>query len=205
MAVNFTTPEAIASYPNLFEAHITRGYESSDPSFSVNLIFPEGINLDQLKAEYMVEINRKWPDPATRPVLADKYNCFLPGSRVKGTPEQYAKCLVLKCKADQHHRPALVFNDASRTEIIDRKEIYGGVYGVARVNFYAYDDGIRCGILGFLKTRDCAQTDRLDSREDVTDMFGTVPASAKAGPTPTIPGNGVTSGQPAPQAKNPWD
>ena len=48
--------------------------------------------------------------------------------------------------------------DASCQRIIDRSELYSGVYGRASINFYAYNangnKGIACGLNNLQKIRD---------------------------------------------------
>ena len=48
--------------------------------------------------------------------------------------------------------------DADRNPIIDRSEVYSGVYGRASINFYAFNSngkkGIACGLNNLQKIRD---------------------------------------------------
>lgn len=64
--------------------------------------------------------------------------------------------------------------DIDRQEIIDRSEVYSGVYGRASISFYAYSTngarGIACSLNNLQKVRDGQP---LGSRSSAADDFDT--------------------------------
>lgn len=201
-----TTPKGILSYPHLFTPQAPAGFPNSPPKYGCTIIFPEGTDVGQLKDAYMAAGNAKW-GAGKWPALEKKNMALRKGKDVKGTPEKYAECFCLVAKSDPEHggRPALVHNDTARTEIIDRAELYGGAIVQARVNFFAYDTGVGCGLNGILKIGDCDPDDRLDSRESKDEMFSGIEASEDAGPKAVTPGNGAAAPDASPAAADPWE
>lgn len=64
--------------------------------------------------------------------------------------------------------------DADRNTIIDRSEVYSGVYSRASINFYAFNSngnkGIACGLNNLQKIRD---REPLGGKSRVEDDFAT--------------------------------
>ena len=62
--------------------------------------------------------------------------------------------------------------DADRKPILDRQEVYSGVYGRASITFYAFSadvsKGIGCGLNNLQK---CSDGERLDGRSSAKDDF----------------------------------
>ena len=58
--------------------------------------------------------------------------------------------------ANSSSAPGIV--DAERNPILDRAEVYSGVYGRASISFYAFNNqgnrGIACGLINLQKIRD---------------------------------------------------
>lgn len=76
------------------------------------------------------------------------------GDLEKPDDEAYAGCYFIN--ANSATAPGIV--DASCQPIIDRSEVYSGVYGRASINFYAFNvngnRGIACGLNNLQKIRD---------------------------------------------------
>ena len=68
--------------------------------------------------------------------------------------EAYAGCYFIN--ANSASAPGIV--DADRQPVIDRSEVYSGVYGRASINFYAFNSngnkGIACGLNNLQKIKD---------------------------------------------------
>lgn len=83
---------------------------------------------------------------------------------------EYAGCYFVN--ANSATAPGIV--DADRQEIIDRSEVYSGVYGRASINFYAFNSngnkGIACGLNNLQKIRDGAP---LGGKSRAADDFAT--------------------------------
>ena len=76
------------------------------------------------------------------------------GDIEKPDDEAYANAYFIN--ANSATAPGVV--DADRQPIIERSEVYSGVYGRARINFYAFNvngnKGIACGLNNLQKIRD---------------------------------------------------
>ena len=68
--------------------------------------------------------------------------------------EAYAGCYFIN--ANSASAPGIV--DSDRQPVIDRSEVYSGVYGRASINFYAFNSngnkGIACGLNNLQKIKD---------------------------------------------------
>ena len=76
------------------------------------------------------------------------------GDQERPDSPEYAGCYFIN--ANSASAPGIV--DADRQEIIDRSEVYSGVYGRASINLYAFNSngnkGIACGLNNLQKIRD---------------------------------------------------
>lgn len=130
------------------------------PKYSVSLIIPKSdtVTVEKIKAaiqaaykegEAKLKGNGRTVPPlsALKPPLRD-------GDAERPDDPAYANaCFV---NANSATAPGVV--DADRQEIIDRSEVYSGVYGRASINFYAFNPngskGIACGLNNLQKIRD---------------------------------------------------
>lgn len=177
------TPEAILSYPALFEPKEVPG-SNQPPKYSCSLVFPPGTDITALKAAIVA---------AGRDFFGSKFDELWRGGRIrsplrsdvdgKGYPEG-----SVFMNASSKAKPGIVSryagSDGKPQPITDPDEMYPGCYVIASVRFYGYDKagnrGIGCG-LGNLQKR--AEGSRLDSRRDPSADF-----SADAGEAPFDPG-----------------
>ncbi|NLL79972.1 MAG: DUF2815 family protein [Clostridiales bacterium] len=90
----------------------------------------------------------------TVPPLSAIKNPLRDGDLEKPDDEAYAGCYFVN--ANSATAPGVV--DADRQPIIERSEVYSGVYGRASINFYAFNvngnRGIACGLNNLQKIRD---------------------------------------------------
>ena len=75
--------------------------------------------------------------------------------------------------ANSSTAPGIV--DADCQQILERSEVYSGVYGRASINFYAFNSngnkGVACGLGNIQKVRD---GEPLGSRTNASDDFATL-------------------------------
>ena len=148
-----TGPNTRWSYANVWEAKSING---STPKFSVSLIIPK---TDTATIE---KINRAIKESLKLPLRdGDKER--------KGDPA-YAGCMFIN--ANSSTAPGIV--DADCNPILDRSEVYSGVYGRASINLYAFNSngnkGIACGLNNLQKIRD---GEPMGSRSRAEDDFAT--------------------------------
>lgn len=158
-----TLGEVRLSYCNLYTAKPPFNNPTGEPKFSTTILLPKSNAaakqaLDAAVAHAIEQgVSKCWngvrpPQPSVcvhdgdgaRPSDGQPF-----GDECKGM-----WVFTASCKAD---RPPFVV-DGSVQPIIDRREIYSGVYGNVNVSFFAYNTsgkkGVGCGLNGFQKTRD---------------------------------------------------
>ena len=153
-----TGPNTRWSYANVWEAKSING---STPKFSVSLIIPK---TDTATIE---KINR-----AIKAAYEEGQSKLRGNSKFvprKGDPA-YAGCMFIN--ANSSTAPGIV--DADCNPILDRSEVYSGVYGRASINLYAFNSngnrGIACGLNNLQKIRD---GEPMGSRSRAEDDFAT--------------------------------
>ena len=145
------------SYATLFEP---RGYNGNKPVYSASLIIPkeDKRTIAQIRSAiegaYQNGLYKLRGTGKTPPELADINNPLNDGDKKRPDDPAYVNAYYINAKnADQ---PRLF--DAARNPIIDRSEIYSGIYGRASVTFYAYNHngnkGIACALNGIQKVAD---------------------------------------------------
>lgn len=152
-----TGPDTRWSYANVWEAKSING---GTPKFSVSLIIPKSDTRTIAKIKAAIEAayregeaklkgNGKTvpPLPAIKTPLRD-------GDTERPDDPAYANAYFIN--ANSATAPGIV--DADRQPILDRYEVYSGVYGRASVTFYAFNSngnkGIACGLNNLQKIRD---------------------------------------------------
>ena len=193
-------PVGTFSFPHLFEASAVE--EGGTKRYSCQVLYSLNDDLSGLQNIIKSLVDKHFPDgiPAGSTLPLMKGSAYKPGD------EFYAdKMIVSMAMPETQGRPALVYNDANRTEIIDRTQLYAGCRVIPHVSVYYFTKGkkgIACGLNGILKTGD---GDRLDNRPTVNDMFGGVEATGQA-VAPTEAEGGADTGDAAPAAnKMPWE
>ena len=145
------------SYVNAWEPKSING---GAPKYSVSLIIPKSdtktIEKIQaaIQAAYEEGQGKLKGNGKSVPALSVLKTPLRDGDAERPYDEAYADSYFVN--ANSGTAPGIV--DADRNPIIDRSEVYSGVYGRASINFYAFNSngnkGIACGLNNLQKIRD---------------------------------------------------
>ena len=145
------------SYVNAWEAKSING---GAPKFSVSLIIPKSdtktIEKIQaaIQAAYEEGQGKLKGNGKSAPALSVLKTPLRDGDAERPDDEAYADAYFIN--ANSATAPGIV--DADRNPILDRSEVYSGVYGRASINFYAFNSngnkGIACGLNNLQKIKD---------------------------------------------------
>lgn len=145
------------SYVNAWEAKSING---GAPKFSVSLIIPKSdtktIEKIQaaIQAAYEEGQGKLKGNGKSVPALSVLKTPLRDGNAERPDDEAYVDAYFIN--ANSATAPGIV--DADRNPILDRSEVYSGVYGRASINFYAFNSngnkGIACGLNNLQKIRD---------------------------------------------------
>jgi len=145
------------SYVNAWEPKSING---GAPKYSVSLIIPKSdtktIQKIQaaIQAAYEEGQGKLKGNGKSVPALSVLKTPLRDGDAERPDDEAYADSYFVN--ANSGTAPGIV--DADRNPIIDRSEVYSGVYGRASINFYAFNSngnkGIACGLNNLQKIRD---------------------------------------------------
>lgn len=146
------------SYVNAWDPKVPLG--GGKPKYSISLLIPktDTVTIDKVKAAiqaaYEEGQSKLKGNGKSVPPLSSIKNPLRDGDIEKPDDEAYAGHYFVN--ANSTSAPGIV--DANRQPIIERSEVYSGVYGRASVNFYAYNvngnRGIACGLNNLQKIRD---------------------------------------------------
>ena len=152
-----TGPDTRWSYANVWEAKSING---GTPKFSVSLIIPKSDKVTIAKIRAAIEAAYKEGEAKLKgngrsiPALSVLKTPLRDGDTERPDDEAYANAYFVN--ANSATAPGIV--DADRQPILDRSEVYSGVYGRASINFYAFNSngnkGIACGLNNLQKIRD---------------------------------------------------
>ena len=152
-----TGPNTRWSYANVWEAKSING---GTPKFSVSLIIPKSDTKTIAKIKAAIEAAYREGEAKLKgngrsvPPLSVLKTPLRDGDTERPDDPAYANAYFVN--ANSATAPGIV--DADRQEIIDRSEVYSGVYGRASINFYAFNSngnkGIACGLNNLQKIRD---------------------------------------------------
>jgi len=145
------------SYANVWDAKSING---SAPKYSVSLIIPkdDAATVNKIKAAiqaaYEEGESKLKGNGKTVPPLKSIKTPLRDGDLERPDDAAYANSYFIN--ANSSTAPGIV--DADRQPILERSEVYSGVYGRASVNFYAFNTngnkGIACGLNNLQKIRD---------------------------------------------------
>lgn len=152
-----TGPDTRWSYANVWEAKSING---GTPKFSVSLIIPKSDTVTIAKIKAAIEAAYKEGEAKLKgngrsvPALSVLKTPLRDGDTERPDDEAYANAYFVN--ANSATAPGIV--DADRQPILDRSEVYSGVYGRASINFYAFNSngnkGIACGLNNLQKIRE---------------------------------------------------
>lgn len=152
-----TGPDTRWSYANVWEPKAING---GTPKYSVSLIIPKSDTVTIKKIEAAIEAAYKEGEAKLKgngrsvPALSVLKTPLRDGDAERPDDETYANAYFVN--ANSATAPGIV--DADRQPILDRSEVYSGVYGRASINFYAFNSngnkGIACGLNNLQKIRD---------------------------------------------------
>ena len=152
-----TGPETRWSYANVWDP---KAIDGGKPNYSISLIVSkddtetvEAIK-KAIQAAYEEGAAKLKGNGKTVPPLSAIKNPLRDGDIEKPDDEAYANAYFIN--ANSASQPGIV--DANVQPIINRSEVYSGVYGRASINFYAFNvngnRGIACGLNNLQKIRD---------------------------------------------------
>lgn len=184
MTNNYTNPTKVItgpktrwSYANVWDAKSING---GTPKYSVSLIIPKSDVVtvkkikDAIKAAYEEGESKLKGNGKTVPALSVLKTPLRDGDVERPDDEAYADSYFVN--ANSSAAPGIV--DENRQPILERSEVYSGVYGRASINFYAFNSngnkGIACGLNNLQKISDgeplggkiSAEDDFADETED---------------------------------------
>ena len=145
------------SYANVWEP---KAIEGGKPKFSVSLIIPKSdtVTVGKIRAAieeaYREGQSKLKGNAKSVPALSTLRTPLRDGDLERPDDEAYANAYFVN--ANSATAPGVV--DANRNEILDKSEVYSGVYGRASITFYAFNAngnrGIACGLNNLQKIRD---------------------------------------------------
>lgn len=145
------------SYANVWDPKSING---GTPKYSVSLIIPKSdkVTIQKIKAAiqaaYEEGESKLKGSGKSVPSLSVIKTPLREGDLERPDDEAYKNTYFVN--ANSATAPGIV--DADRQQIIDRSEVYSGVYGRASINFYAFNSngnkGIACGLNNLQKIRD---------------------------------------------------
>ena len=157
------------SYVNAWEPKSING---GTPKFSVSLIIPKSDTKTVAKIKAAIEAAYKEGEAKlkgnsrTVPALSAIKTPLRDGDAERPDDPAYANSYFMN--ANSNTAPGIV--DADCQPILDRSEVYSGVYGRASVNFYAFNSngnrGIACSLNNLQKIRDGEHLGGKPSAED---------------------------------------
>lgn len=145
------------SYANVWDPKSING---GTPKYSVSLLIPKDdtATVNKIKAAiqaaYEEGESKLKGNGKTVPPLSTLKQPLRDGDLERPDDEVYAGCYFIN--ANSATAPGIV--DADRQSILERSEVYSGVYGRASINLYAFNSngnrGIACGLNNLQKIRD---------------------------------------------------
>ncbi len=167
-----TGPDTRWSYANVWDPKSING---GTPKYSVSLIIPKSDTVTvnrikaAIKAAYDEGQSKLKGNSRSVPALSALKTPLRDGDLERPDDPAYENAYFIN--ANSGTAPGIV--DADLQQIIERSEVYSGVYGRASINFYAFNSngnkGIACGLNNLQKLRD---GEPLGGRSRAEDDFG---------------------------------
>ena len=166
------TGKCRASYANLWEPKSING---GKPKFSVSIIIPksDSVTLGKVRkaidAAYQEGETKLKGNGRVVPPLEALKTPLRDGDLERPGDEAYANSFFINANSDT--APGII--DLAKNDILERKEIYSGVYARFSVNFYAFNSngnkGIACGLNNVQKLCDGTPLGGKSRAEDAFD------------------------------------
>lgn len=152
-----TGPDTRWSYANVWEPKSVNG---ATPKFGVCLVVPKSDTrtIDRIQAAIVAAYEegeaKLKGNGKTVPALATLRTPLRDGDLERPDDDVYKDCYFINAKSA--NAPGIV--DADCNPILNRSEVYSGVYGRASISFYVYNNsgnrGIGCSLNNLQKIRD---------------------------------------------------
>lgn len=152
-----TGPQTRWSFCNVWEAKSING---GTPKYSVSLIIPKSdtVTVDKInaaiQAAYTEGESKLKGNGRSVPPLSSIKTPLRDGDMERPDDEAYKDSYFIN--ANSATAPGIV--DADRNVILERSEVYSGIYGRASINLYAFNSngnkGIACGLNNLQKIKD---------------------------------------------------
>ncbi len=162
------------SYANVWDAKSING---GAPKYSVSLIIPKSDTKTIAKIQAAIEAAYKEGEAKLKgngksvPALSVLKTPLRDGDAERPDDEAYKNAYFVNANATS--APGIV--DADLNPILNRSEVYSGVYGRASITFYAFNSsgnkGIACGLNNLQKIRD---GEPLGGKSTAADDFATL-------------------------------
>lgn len=164
MKQNYVNPSKVItgvntrwSYANVWEPKSING---GTPKYSVSLIIPKSDTATVQKIQAAIQAayeegqGKLKGNSRSVPALQAIKTPLRDGDLERPGDEAYKDCYFVNANATT--KPGIV--DANLQPILERSEVYSGVYGRASISFYAFNSngnkGIACGLNNLQKIRD---------------------------------------------------
>jgi len=170
MAKTIITPQAILSYPHLFQPSAPNPL--AEPVYSCTLVFPPGTDLSALKEAALEAAREKWGDKAEAGIRAGKIRMpFRTDAAEKGYPEG-SIFINVKSKTKPGAVSRYAGPDGKPLRIEDEQELYPGCLVRASVRPFTYDTNGNRGVSFALNNiQKLGDGERLDGRRRAEDEF----------------------------------
>lgn len=171
------TPEAVLSYPHLFNPAAPNPL--SEPVYSCSLVFLPGADLSGLKAAALEAARERWGDKAEPLIKSGKIRLpFRTDAEEKGYP---AGSIFINVKSKT--RPGVVSRyagpDGKPQRIDNEEEVYPGCRVRASLRAFAYDTNGNRGVsFGLNNLQKLADGERLDGKRRAEDEFEALDSDA---------------------------
>ncbi|MDU6181220.1 MAG: DUF2815 family protein [Anaerococcus vaginalis] len=169
-----TGPNTRWSYANVWDPKSING---GTPKYSVSLIIPKSDTKTVAKIEAAIKAAYEEGESKLKgtgksvPALKNIKTPLRDGDLERPDDEAYKDSYFIN--ANSATAPGIV--DADREEIIDRSEVYSGVYGRASINFYAFNSNGNKGIaVGLNNLQKIADGEPLGGKSRAEDDFADV-------------------------------
>lgn len=161
------TPKFRVAFPHLFEKE---KFEQGKPKYSVTMLFPKDSDMSGIKAAIKLAVDEKWgnkkPKGLKTPVKdGDAVN---EDGELLHPYDGYEGHWIIKASSEYD----IGVVDIKKTPIQDPEEVYGGCYGRAFVQAFAYDQSMSRGIsFALIHFQKLGEGDRFGNRVSAQKAF----------------------------------